>query len=596
MASRPRSSVRTRIVTDLKLFRWPAVLALAAVAFSGGVVGFHWSCRARAAEDFCTPPLDASDLVYLSLQLFIWQSGSLLTGGVHWTLHVARILAPLAFGAAAFCAFAALFADRLAAVRARYRRGHVIVCGLGARGLAIARHLRDAGWPIVMVDAREQRPGRRSAHDLGAVIVGDAADPATLRRAGVAGARHLVAVCGDDALNAEVCAQAAAETAGRHVLTCHAHVATPALWERLRLREIGSTADGTTRLQFFSTVDLAARAVVAAALPGPETATPHLVVAGGGVVAERTVVHAALAWRFMKAAARLRLTVADTDAAARVAAVRAAHPGVDEVCDVVAREFDAAAPGRIERLRALIEQPPAPSAICLAGQDDAALLAWALGLAHPAADDAVAIVVAAAREQGPDLLVRDDVAAGRRLTIVGMLERGCSVDAVFGGTHELLAQAIHGEYVRAQAAAGHTVVSNPSMQPWSALPERLRESNRQQADDLAAKVASVGCRLLPQSEWDAPVFEFTAEEVEQLARREHARWVQERLDQGWRYDTVKDVAGGRSPHLRDWADLDEEVREVDRVTVRGIPMFLARVGLGVRRGQRPPAGVPLPPP
>lgn len=593
MAPRPRSTSWLRTVADAKLFRWPLLVFLVLLSFGLGYRGFGEACAVPGSLSIpvprlplCDPPLTTLDRVYLALQLFPWQSGAVLQGGqVPTTLEVARFLAPTSFGIAAICTFMALFADRARALAARFRRGHVIVCGLGDRGVAVARHLREAGETVVQVDVLEPRTGPRSAHSVGAVIVGDATDPAVLRRAGITRARHLVAVCGDDGLNAEVASRAAAEAEGRrHVLSCHAHVANPALWERLRPREVSSTRDGTSRLQFFSTVDLAARAVVGVALPPADDAAPHLVVVGSGAVAERSIVHAALAWRVMTDASRLRITVADTAAAARVAALGAAYPRMAAVCDVVPCEFDAAAPGPVERLLALLAQMPAASTVCLTGLDDARLLAWGLGVRHATPDATFAIVVAAAREEGLDVLAMDDADGGRRLRIVGALERGCTADAVFGGTHELLARTIHAEYVRGQAAAGHTLASNPSMQPWSALPEVLRDSNRRQADDLAAKIASVGARLVPQSEWDAPTFTFTAEEVERLAEQEHIRWVNERQQAHWSWDSEKkSVAEARSPHLMPWAKLTKDIKDIDRNTVRHIPQFLARVGLGIRR-------------
>lgn len=596
MAPRPRSTGWTRAVADLKVFRWPGVAALCVVAFGCGVYGFAASCAEAPTADPCKPAPQPLDLVYLSLQLFIWQSGAVLQANeVNGWLQAARFLAPASFGIAAVCAFMALFRDRWAALRARYRRGHVIVCGLGDRGLAVARHLRDAGETVVQVDVLEPRLGPRSAHSVGAVIVGDATDPVVLRRAGLSKARHLVAVCGDDALNAEVVARAAAETAGaRHVLTCHAHVAHPALWERLRPREVSSTRDGTSRLQFFSTVDLAARAVVGAALPPSEAGAPHLLVAGGGPVAERTIANAAESWRVMSGVARLRITVADTAAAARVAALDAAYPRIADGCDLVPCEFDPAGPGPVERLLDRIEQLPAVSTVCLTGLDDARLLAWALGVLHATADTAFPIVVAAAREEGLDLLAVDAGDGGRRLRIVGAAERGCTAEAVLGGTHELLARTIHAEYIRAQAAAGHSAVSNPSMQPWSMLPESLRESNRRQADDLVTKIASERCTLVPLSAWDGPDFAFTPDEIERLAEREHARWLDERKD--WSYGRTKSVADKVSPHLVPWARLDEATKQIDRNTVEKIPQFLARVGLGIRRNTTTPSARPSPRP
>ncbi|MGD9905045.1 MAG: NAD-binding protein [Vicinamibacterales bacterium] len=581
----PLTTRAWRIATSIDW--WVIVAGILAVAVLGyrGIRAYCDPALPGAMSGTCTPPPTRSDAAYLTLQLFLWQSGGQFLGPrVGLGLDAARFIAPALASYAAVRALLALFAGQVQRLMARFAREHVIVCGLGPQGMAVARGLRDAGWRVVMLEVDERRRAAFAAQSVGAVIGGDATDPADLRRAGLARARHLIALCGDDHVNAEVVARAAAAaTGGGRVLSCHAHVMTPALWERLRPRELAAGRDGASRLQFFSAVDITARAVVAEVLPATDHPAPHLVVAGGGPVAERVLVHAALAWRVLGSRHRLRLTVATGDAASCVTALHAAHPRLRDGCDVIACEFDAGPAGAGPRLTHLLLGQPTVSAICLSGLDDTRLLAWALGVLQATLDDTFPIAVAATREHGLDLLAGDDAAAGGRLSIVGMLERGCSVDAVFGGTHELLARAIHGEYRRAQAAAGQTVASNPSMQPWAMLPEPLRDSNRRQADDIAAKIAAVGCRIVPQSEWDTPAFEFTAAEIEQLARHEHARWLKERRDAHWTYDTVKDVSRLRSPNLKEWADLAAEIKDIDRNTVAHIPQFLARVGLGIRR-------------
>ena len=77
--------------------------------------------------------------------------------------------------------------------------------------------------------------------------------------------------------------------------------------------------------------------------------------------------------------------------------------------------------------------------------------------------------------------------------------------------------------------------------------------------------------------------EFTDREVEILAEMEHGRWTVERLLDGWCLGEKKDVIRKISPYLKPWAELPEDVKEFDRRTVRGIPDFLAEVGLEVRR-------------
>ena len=70
--------------------------------------------------------------------------------------------------------------------------------------------------------------------------------------------------------------------------------------------------------------------------------------------------------------------------------------------------------------------------------------------------------------------------------------------------------------------------------------------------------------------------------TEQMAEMEHGRFVQERIQQGWRLGP-RDPAKKTSPYLVDWEELPADPREYDREAVRAIPALLARIGFEVRR-------------
>jgi len=78
-------------------------------------------------------------------------------------------------------------------------------------------------------------------------------------------------------------------------------------------------------------------------------------------------------------------------------------------------------------------------------------------------------------------------------------------------------------------------------------------------------------------------FEFTAEEVERLAKMEHGRWNSERLLEDWHYGEKRDVANKISPYLVSWQELPDKVQEWDRDAVKEIPALLAQVGLQIQR-------------
>jgi hypothetical protein len=125
-----------------------------------------------------------------------------------------------------------------------------------------------------------------------------------------------------------------------------------------------------------------------------------------------------------------------------------------------------------------------------------------------------------------------------------------------------------------------------SMHPWEKLREDLRESNRQQADDIAAKLRRIDCAMLPVADRGPRPFTFTDEEVEIMAEMEHARWIRERRLAGWVYGPERDPDHKITPYLVRYAELPsepEDVKEWDREAVRAIPELLAQAKFEVHR-------------
>ncbi|MBO0731175.1 MAG: potassium channel protein [Acidimicrobiaceae bacterium] len=79
----------------------------------------------------------------------------------------------------------------------REMRGHVVLCGWGRVGTAIARYLRVGDTDVVVVDSS----GERAATVGGPVVVGDATDEEILRAAGIERARVLITALNSDADN-----------------------------------------------------------------------------------------------------------------------------------------------------------------------------------------------------------------------------------------------------------------------------------------------------------------------------------------------------------------------------------------------------------
>jgi hypothetical protein len=560
---------------------WLATLCL-------GYVGFG---RHFAALGEVRSPLD---LLYLTLQLFPLQSGA-VAPPLNWELQLARLLAPATAAYTAVRALTALFYEQLQALRLRFLHDHVVICGLGRMGLLLTRGFLERGERLVVIEHDDANDYIGPAREQGAsVLVGDATDSELLRKAGVSKARYLISVCGDDSTNAEVAVRARA-LAGHHpgrMLTCCVHVVDAHLYSLLRERELALETDRSFRLEFVNIFDRGAQLLLD---EYPILVTnvvanhqPHVLVVGLGRMGESVITHIARHWWLQNGqrGGRPRLTVIDLEAQRKVESLCLRYPRLEQVCELNSLQMDICSP-EFERARFLFTSDGDcdVTAVCVCLDNDSLGLTAGLGLLQRVRGHDVPIVVRLEHETGLATLLRGaEEGAFQDLHGFGLLDRTCQPEMILGGTHEILARAIHEEYVRRQKGLGDTPESNPVLVPWDELPEDLKESNRQQADHIGVKLKAIGYGIAPLTDWDAERMQFTAQQVELMAQMEHRRFVEERLSAGWTYAPGdKDMRRKTSPILVAWEELSESEKEKDRNPVRELPHFLARAGLQVCR-------------
>lgn len=131
---------------------------------------------------------------------------------------------------------------------------------------------------------------------------------------------------------------------------------------------------------------------------------------------------------------------------------------------------------------------------------------------------------------------------------------------------EKLAIAIHSEYNDTQL---RLYPNQPLKYPtFSDLPRDLQYSNLRQAMSIFNKISLVGCRVSPVP--SKTTFEFTPEEIEFLARKEHEEWLEERSSK-------------QSDQIVPYDSLPESAKEQCRSSVRAIPILLKRIAYSIER-------------
>jgi hypothetical protein len=165
-------------------------------------------------------------------------------------------------------------------------------------------------------------------------------------------------------------------------------------------------------------------------------------------------------------------------------------------------------------------------------------------------------------------------------------------EVILNSCTEKLAIAIHEHYRMEMTASGHA--GHPSVVPWNELPEEFRESNRNQARDMAAKLKSVG---YDYDSGDTPfpsVERFDRETILLLARKEHTRWCDEKQAGGWSYaplklkpgmdrdEAIRHMRKKKHSHLlTEWESLEREEQDKDIRAVENIIPLLQETGLRV---------------
>ena len=125
-----------------------------------------------------------------------------------------------------------------------------------------------------------------------------------------------------------------------------------------------------------------------------------------------------------------------------------------------------------------------------------------------------------------------------------------------------------------------SALEDPELAPWEELDEFYKEGHRSRIRFLGEKLegydVSIGLRPVLPNTADA-ISELYGPTLELLAGIEHERWMRDKKAQGWRlgkYDRELKL----TPELLPYDELDDEIRERIRRSLRALPMYLGEIG------------------
>jgi hypothetical protein len=474
-------------------------------------------------------------------------------------------------------------------------RDHVIVCGLGRKGLEFARDFREHGESVIAIELDAENDLVRACRASGIpVMIGDATEEPLLRAVAADRAKCVVAVTGDDGTNVETALAvrrlASEQTTGSQGGTrCFAQVLDLRLASLLDARCLLGGGEDRAEISIFNPYAMSARWLLQMHpldyefIGENDVRDVRLIVIGLGRMGESVALQA-LAVGCYANRRGISLMLVDREPRAFQRSSIAKFPGFGGASSVSFVAGDIEDPGTLARICLTAMDGAALTSVAVCLDDDGRSLSCALELRGRLPAD-VPVFVRMADDAGLATLLECD-GHGRARTagihVFGVTSQFCSRDALLRERVDVLAKVLHARFVRARAAEGRPA-SDASMQPWECLDESLRNSSRASADHIPVKLRAIGCFAGAAADGGVPVTSFTDAEVELMARMEHARWCAERVLGGWT-PGPRDVLKRMTPYLVPWFELAEDIKEYDREFVRAIPEVLGEVGESVYRG------------
>ncbi|MGE3840291.1 MAG: NAD-binding protein [Vicinamibacterales bacterium] len=576
---------------------WLLIRLSTAFVFLLGWLGFFLYARDNGLH---TSPLSAP---YSALQLFILHTPH-LEGRFNLALEAARWLAPLVFGWATISGAVALFEKELRLLALPRRSGHVVICGLGRRGLELVRCFVGRGQKVVAIDKTADSESVRQAEYLGAIVViGNVTDEATLRRARAPQAHTVVAVCGEDGTNVEISLRVSNLLGGSQVkrkspLQCHVQLTDVALRASFQQTQALTQAPPRCRVQFFDPFEGHVRTVVQElpldgdGVPVSDARRVRLVILGLGRMGEALALKAAQLGHFANRQP-LQIAVIDRTAFLKKDRLLFRYPALATLCDLEFHALEIESPAARDRLQQWCDDEQTLTTVAICFDDDCRSADVALRLIPSLRTSRVAVRLSSGLGLAT-MLESWTTQSGSpaRPFVFGMVREGHCERAFEDTEQDALARAAHEDFVRKRTTPTRTPQNERALRPWDELDNLYKDSNRQQSDHIGIKLRAVGCKAVPLDDPRPPTV-FTTPEVELLAEMEHARWVAERSLAGWTFaPPPKDDAQRTSPYAVPWNRLDEvarrfaiadDVKDYDRDPVLSIPDILKSVGKKVVR-------------
>ncbi|MFX0064622.1 MAG: NAD-binding protein [Candidatus Hermodarchaeota archaeon] len=606
---------------------WLAILIIVIIAIILGISGFT---DYFSSESYFNPHTGGYtrtepiwNILWLTFQLFTL-GGIDFTGNLPWQLILARLLTAMLLAYVGSRAIQRIFRERWELIKLNIYRNHVIICGLGSKGIKLVKDFRMIGKRVVAIEIKSENEKINVARRAGAIVLtGDATDENLLCRVGVKKASYLMAVTNKDEANIEIAVDAynLIEKSQKYKLHCVAHIKNLRLLNIFKERNLLPDHEKFT-LDFFNLYENASRWLFYR-YPledniNPDKDIPHLVVLGFEEMGQSIVLEALKQGHYAKGK-ELRITIFDDKADEKKKEFEENYPEVNKISEKI--EFRKASMEQVTKKCSLIKELATMkdiNSIIICPKNDTIGLSCALtllpSLKANAENSPVPIFIHMEHDAGlATLLQNEDKFQKDRIRPFGMINHISTRQMVvnewiislarcnyhiynYAKTKELSPKYLKDMLLKEKGDDFPEVIT-PKLEDWINLQRLEKNSNLQQAYHIPYKLRAINCGIRKpvlkkvgmldrdKSTKQEP-FSFTNDEIEILARIEHRRWMEVQFLKGYTLDDTidrEDDVEGKHSYLLPFDKLPKEVQDFDRRTAIIIPRILRELEIEIFR-------------
>ena len=605
-SSNPSKFSSLRILYNKKVkefwltYQWAIIAFFWILTFVTGYLGYQvYLPKVSSTQG----PADLSNIVYHILQLFVLQGT--FPDNVDLNLQVARFLAPTLVALAGLQALFYVFNNRIDTVILRFTSNHVIICGLGERGLAIAQSFFDKGEKVTVIDNDLDNINIKFLKRHGVrVINGDATSIDLLRRIRAQYCSYLFATMNDDGENVEIAVnlfKLVRQTRKKRdkeavpiedsendpkIVQCFINIMDPQIRKLLKHHSITTDPFDYFDLKFFNTYENASNLVFRKAhltkylqLAKSNQSSLHIVIVGFGEMGQEIYLMSLKLFDFL-GRNNLHYLIVDSVADKRLSLFLKRYPNLESLSTFETINLDINESDFLDELpNSLHTKNNSNTLIFICIDADNIGVSAALSFLPFLPNETVPIFVQTNSEAGLATILRSrDIFHLTNNPIIpfGILQDVCSRQILINPDIDFVAKKFHERYIMHQKSTNFGSDSNPFLVSWEFLPEDRKDSYRQKVRTLEIILNGFNFRILPKTDKKSKYSDFTEEECRLLAKIEHSRWLADRILNGWRFqEGIKKNDLKTNPLLVEWSKLSDEAKKWNISQIQEIPEVLS---------------------